>query len=483
MAKRVCVIDIGSNSVGMVVYEKTSRFAFKMLHQAKSKVQIAQNAYKNGGYLQPEPMQRAYDVLEDFVSISKSFQVKKILCVATSALRDAPNKQEFLQKIRHNLKLNIKVIDGEKEAYFGGVAVTNLLPFQKHSISVDIGGGSTEFTLIENGQIVQSFSLNLGTVRIKELFFDTNKSQEAIPFIDEKLAILEKLNPQTLIGIGGTLRAIANSVMQSANYPLKQLHAYTFHKEALQTQLTKILQAKDKNELRMLYIKENRLEVIQPGALIVSRIIQKLQCQNIITSEVGVKEGVYLADLLRNNKHKFPANFNVSVKMMMDSYITEHSYVNQLTKLTKELFVLTHTFFELPLEYKSLLSISAKLYNVGNIIDPLECCEINNSILLQNLKYGFTHQEILTITAITGNNTNITKRYGYLLPSKKIITSLRFLLRLSEALLTHRPSKGIDFSCEFKENTLYISSKKTLYLAKEATTKLQKPQDFQITFL
>ena len=82
MAKVTAVIDIGSNSARMVIYEKTSRFAFHMLNETKSKVRISENAYKNGGNLQEEPMQRAYEALCNFLSIASSYKARKILCVA-----------------------------------------------------------------------------------------------------------------------------------------------------------------------------------------------------------------------------------------------------------------------------------------------------------------------------------------------------------------------------------------------------------------
>ncbi len=98
MAKRVAVIDIGSNSVRLAVYEKTSRFAFHLLNESKSRVRLSENAYQNDGNLQELPMQRTIDALKDFLSIIASYKARKTLCVATSALRDAPNKKSFFNE-------------------------------------------------------------------------------------------------------------------------------------------------------------------------------------------------------------------------------------------------------------------------------------------------------------------------------------------------------------------------------------------------
>ena len=145
MAKITSIIDIGSNSMRMVVFAKTSRFAFHLINETKSKVKISQGAYENNGTLQQEPMKRAFLALESFLNISKNLKARKILCVATSALRDAPNKKEFLDKVKKELGLNIKVIDGNKEALLGGIAASNLLYQHNDFFTIDIGGGSTEF--------------------------------------------------------------------------------------------------------------------------------------------------------------------------------------------------------------------------------------------------------------------------------------------------------------------------------------------------
>ena len=115
MAKITAIIDIGSNSARMAIFEKTSHFGFHLLYETKSKVRISESTYENNGFLQPEPMQRAINALQDFLWIAKLHKARKIICVATSALRDAPNKNIFLQEAR-KIGLNIKVISGEEEA-------------------------------------------------------------------------------------------------------------------------------------------------------------------------------------------------------------------------------------------------------------------------------------------------------------------------------------------------------------------------------
>ncbi|MEA2074047.1 MAG: Ppx/GppA phosphatase family protein [Campylobacterota bacterium] len=488
MAKRVSVIDIGSNSIRMVVYEKTSRYAFHLLHEEKSKVRISQNAYKFDGALQEEPMQRTFDALRDFITISKSFKSKKLLCVATSALRDAPNQKEFLKKVKDKLKVDIKIISGEKEAYFGGIACANLLPEQKSALSIDIGGGSTEFSYINKKNVSNTISLKLGTVRLKELYFDNGDIKGATKYIDsqlEKLSIQEEID--SLIGIGGTFRALSSAIMQNSDYPLKRLHAYTYPTSIFDVFISNVLCANDQ-ELQLLGIKHNRLDVIKPGTLILQRVLKRLNVNNIITSGVGVREGVYLSDLLRTSAHKFPHNYNTSVKYLLDSHLNDTSFSTQLNTLSKKLFDLTHEFLNIDKKYRYELAIAAKVYPTGSNVHFFSQNKHTYYLIQNVLEYGFTHESntlIATLCKYAKNRlpaaSHLTK-YAELLPQERTTNALSYLLSLSISLLSHRPL-NIDFEMRFEDGVLKIDSKKTLYISKVAVSKLEcNNRAFEIRF-
>ena len=174
-SRKSSVIDtLSSSSTFVIRYgENLNVFAFSLINETKSRVKISEGCYENGGNLQEIPMERAYQSLKSFLNISNALKSRKVLCVATSALRDAPNSKVFLNRVKNDLGLSIKVIDGEKESYFGGVATSNLL-HDDEFITIDIGGGSTEFCFVKDKKILKSISLNIGTVRIKELYFNKN---------------------------------------------------------------------------------------------------------------------------------------------------------------------------------------------------------------------------------------------------------------------------------------------------------------------
>ncbi len=337
MAKRTAIIDIGSNSGRLVIFEKTSRYGFHLICEQKSKVRIGEGAYDKGGYLQPLAMKRAFLTLQSFIHTINKYQVHKTICVATSALRDAPNGKNFVQWIEKELGLSIKIIDGKQEATYGALAANNLLPIHE-GITIDIGGGSSDMALIQNGHIVDTYSLNLGTVRLKELFFDKGGlpmeeiNKKAKYFIDSALEALPgHFKHQAAIGIGGTARTLGKGIMKRTAYPFDKLHAFSYAVEEHSDYLEQIPLSFAKG-LKKFEIKKNRFDTIREGTLIFSSILSHIGAKSVTNSAVGVREGVYLEQFLKHENLKFPKDINPSIHSILDRfrpYITSESKKNE----------------------------------------------------------------------------------------------------------------------------------------------------------
>ena len=393
MAKVTSVIDIGSNSARMAIFRKTSRFGFHLIHEIKSKVRISEGCYENGGMLQEIPMQRALFALKEFLDIAKSYKTTKLFCVATSAIRDAPNAKEFLTRVKKECNLHIKVIDGQKEAFYGGVACANLV-HKKDGITIDIGGGSTECALIQNGKIIDLISLNIGTIRIKELFFDTrNDIEGAKAYINQELAKIPKhYQHDTIFGIGGTIRAVAKMLIKHTQYPLNRIHGYEFSPKEHKKLFEKIITS-SAHKLQDLPIPQDRIDTITSGVLIFASILEHLGAKNVITSGVGVREGVFLADLLRNQRYQFPSGFNPSVASLQDRFLLQTKYANQLKSLVLDLFDTLSVLHNCPTELRHILGIAAYLSPIGTILNFYQTNLHGAYILLNGLEYGFSHTQ------------------------------------------------------------------------------------------
>lgn len=462
MAKITAVIDIGSNSARMVVFERTSRYGFHLLHEAKSKVRISEGAYDNGGNLQEVAILRAMDALKDFIQIAKSYNATKILALATSAVRDAPNSQLFLKRVKDNLSLSIKVIDGEEESYLGALAALNLLPLQT-AITVDIGGGSTELALIRDSKIITTLSLPLGTVRLKELYFDKKAASK-----DVALAIKEKLLPfvkefsgHPLIAIGGTNRAIATAIMHSKKHPIDSVHGFTVTTKEVLKLTEKILEVRSSEELRKYKVKEERFDVIKEGTMIIKTIIEMFKPSSFTASGAGVREGAYLRDIL-GKQLRFPQGINPSVQSLADRFLPAGVSKNmKSTALT--LFDALQDHHKLETTFKNYLSTATQLSLIGRYVNFYNSSTHTFYLLINALSYGFSHTDRMMIANIIRPMNTKGEKSGF---SKKIrdypipfssLCWLEFILNTTKALHTI-PNENVQITLSLSKETITIAS-------------------------
>lgn len=489
MSKVTTIIDIGSNSMRMVVLQKSSRFAFSLINETKSRVKISEGCYENNGNLQEIPMQRAYESLKSFLNISNALKSRKIICVATSALRDAPNSKTFINKVRNELGLNIKVIDGEKEAYFGGVAASNLL-HDDTFVTVDIGGGSTEFCFVKNGKIEKSISLNIGTVRIKELYFNKNNIEGAKKYILDNLEKIFKLDveiPKKVVGIGGSIRALSKLIMAKNQYPLDILHGYTYEVKNEIALLNRISKAKNCEDLKSFGIKKDRFDTIKEGSFIFKTILEELKTQTVVTSGVGVREGVYLTDLLRNSNHKFPHNFNVSVKSLLDRFQIDEKQSAYFGNNAKKIFDSLKPLHKLDNKYKELLVVASKLNSIGSVLNFYKSNDNAFDFILNGLNYNFLHtSRVIVAYTIKFSKKSLPSqedilKHKDLLPSLEVVQWMSFMISLNIAINQDFSRSKVEYVLENK--TLKINLPNKSFLIESNIDKIETPQDLILEIL
>ncbi|RDU62632.1 Ppx/GppA phosphatase family protein [Helicobacter sp. MIT 14-3879] len=484
MSKVVAVIDIGSNSARMAIFRRTSRFGFSLIFEIKSKVRISEGSYEENGFLQKEPMQRALNTIKDFSKIAKNYKAKKLFCVATSAVRDAPNKYDFILSIKKETNVKIKVIDGKKEAFFGAVACSNLL-HKKDGITIDIGGGSTECAIIQNGKIIDLISLNIGTIRIKELFFDSKTDiKKAKEFINEEIKKIPPSFKNTLtynvFGIGGSIRALAKLIMKKEKYPINTLHGYEFEAEKHIPYFKNIYNS-DIKKLKDFKIPKDREDNIREGALIFTILLEYFNTKCVIVSGAGVREGVFLSDLLRNQNYIFPTNFNPSYRSLLDRFSLDTKTHNNIKNNAKKLFLLLKEKHKIDDKYLFHLESAAGLVKIGNYLSYYSSHEHSAYFLINALSYGYSHSSKAIICLLVKySNKKIPKddeiiHLSSLMPDILTMQWLSYILSLAESLANDI------VKLSFENEILYI--KNTSHIAKEKIISLDKPQEIKIEFI
>jgi exopolyphosphatase / guanosine-5'-triphosphate,3'-diphosphate pyrophosphatase len=486
MSKVTTIIDIGSNSMRMVVLQKSSRFSFSLINETKSRVKISEGCYENNGNLQDIPMQRAYESLKSFLNISHALKSRKIICVATSALRDAPNSNIFISRVRKDLGLNIKVIDGEKEAYYGGVAALNLL-HDDTFVTIDIGGGSTEFSFVKDGKIEKSISLNIGTVRIKELYFNKNDIEGARKNILDNLKKIFELGieiPKKVVGIGGSIRALSKIIMAQNNYPLDILHGYSYDVKKEASFFDKIIIARTNDDLKSLGVKKDRFDTIKEGAFIFKTIIDELNIKEVVTSGVGVREGVYLTDLLRNSNHKFPSNFNVSVRSLLDRFQIDEKQSAYLGNNAGKIFDVLKPMHNLEDKFRTLLVVASKLHSIGSTLNFYKSNDNAFDFILNGLNYDFLHtSRVIVAHTIKFSkkslpSKNDISKYEELLPSLRVMQWMSFMISLNIAINQDFSKPKVEYN--LNDEILEISLSNKSFLIQSNIEKLETPEDLNI---
>ena len=489
MAKITTIIDIGSNSMRMVVLKKSSRYAFSLINESKAKVKISEGCYENGGNLQEIPMQRAYESIKSFLSISNNLKSRKIICVATSALRDAPNAKIFLNRVKNDFGINIRVINGEKEAYYGGVAALNLI-HENSFVTVDIGGGSTEFCFVNSGKIVKSISLNIGTVRIKELFFNKNNLKGAKDYILENLKEIFDLGveiPTTVVGIGGSIRALSKTIMKNEEYPLDVIHGFKYDVKSQAKFMQNVINAKNENDLCELNIKKDRFDTIKEGTFIFKTILDELNIKKVITSGAGVREGVYLDDLLRNSNGVFPANYNVSVRSLLDRFEIDSKQSSYFGNNAGKIFDALKPMHKLDDEFRTKLVIASKLHSIGNTLNFYKSNDNAFDFLINGLNYDFSHKDRLIIAHIIKfSRKSLPKErslgiYESLLPDIETMKWLSFMISLNLAVNEDFSRPKIDYVLE--NDKLNINLPNNSFFIKSNIEKIELPKELTLNII
>jgi len=238
------VIDLGSNSVRMSI-NKVEGEKWAVVERLRETVRLSEGMEKDN-FLKEEAIKRVIDALIKFCEIAKAYKCVSIAAIATAAVRNAANKEMFLSRVKEATGIDFKVISGEEEAYYAFLALRETQGV-KNGIILDTGGGSTELTLVKNGEMLKTVSLPLGAVVLTERMAHSSESQlyryvashvGAVNWIDEcgslpvfatggsarTLAMLCKKKPLTIKEIDGlklTYRHVAQMYQKIFNTPLK----------------------------------------------------------------------------------------------------------------------------------------------------------------------------------------------------------------------------------------------------------------------
>ena len=296
---RVAAIDCGTNSIRLLIADITDG-NFKEVVRTMEIVRLGQGVDQNKSF-HPDAITRTLSAVEKFAQLIASKGVEKIRFCATSATRDASNRELFTNGVKKILGVEVEVIPGEQEAALSFIGATKELsqsdgPF----LVVDIGGGSTEF-VFGSEKVEFAKSVNIGCVRMSERHLNLQPptmAQIAEAIIDIDLAITQaaKVVPisqaKSLVAVAGTATTVAAAALKLEEYDRYLIHLSRISAPSVH-QVAAMFQSMNKDQITALgYMHPGRVDVITAGALVLSRIMAATGASEFIASESDILDGI-----------------------------------------------------------------------------------------------------------------------------------------------------------------------------------------------
>jgi len=296
---RVAAIDCGTNSLRLLIADIDGN-NFREVHRDMRVVRLGQGVDKNKAFA-PEAIERTLAVTAEYAAVLRSKGVEKIRFCATSATRDATNRDLFIEGVREILGIAPEVIPGSEEAALSFLGATKelgqeLSPF----LVVDIGGGSTEFVLGSTA-VEAARSVNVGCVRMSERHLTAqppNAIQIAEAIVDIDAAILDAGSDvdftaaQTLIAVAGTATTVAAAALELVEYNRYAIHLSRIPAAKVH-QVAEMFAAMTRDEIAALgYMHPGRVDVITSGSLVLSRVMTLTGAKEFVASESDILDGI-----------------------------------------------------------------------------------------------------------------------------------------------------------------------------------------------
>jgi exopolyphosphatase/guanosine-5'-triphosphate,3'-diphosphate pyrophosphatase len=439
----VSFIDIGTNSVRLLVVRLNPNHSYSILSQQKQQVRLGEGEFEEEEIL-PDAIERLVVVCKKFTELAQSFNTEEFVAVATSAMREAANQQEILHLLRHESRLDVRVISGQEEArliYLGVSSGINLEDQQ--AFFIDIGGGSTEIAIgdKQNYQFLDSFKL--GAIRLSNHYLSGNVTEPVLPegykkiqqhVRDAIIHSLKKINrqkPELAVGSSGTIMNLAEIAQkafhQDGNY-VENVLTYKDLRKVIDLLCSRPLDQRRK----IPGINPERADIIIHGAAILDVFMKELSFNSIMITSRGLQDGLLVDYLSRMDA--FPLFGDLSPRQRSVLQLGRSCGINEVhartvTSLVLELFdsakaIKLHVYGD---RERELLEYATFLHDIGSFISYTNHHAHSYYIIKNSELLGFDQKEVNFMA-------NIARFHRKRTPRKKDPEILELDTREREAL-------------------------------------------------
>ncbi len=470
--RRTAVIDLGSNSFRLVVFTASEEDGWwKRTDEIYEAVRIGAGLGASGR-LGRKPMRRALQAIDVFAHFCRASGIgpEDIQPMATSAIRDAANQAEFLERVREETGLEVRVLSQEEEARYGYLAAVNSTTLADGAV-LDLGGGSMQLVEVTGRHSGRLGSWPLGSVRMTEQFMPTPDpvSKKARRELHAHVAqTLEEADwlPRTgrrLVGIGGTVRNLAAAAQAMTGLPSLGVQGFVLGRDVLDDLIERLagMPADERGSLRG--IKEGRADVILAGALVVQAVLEIGGFDAIEVTEAGLREGVFFESYLDGDPPLFDDVRRASVLNLAAQYHVDPAHTEHVAKLALGLFDQLAAAGVHPGDpaERELLWCAAVLHDIGMSVDYDDHHKHSRYLILNAGLPGFDPREVALIAQAARYHRKGMPELGELAPlarkgDTQRLDRLATLLRLAEDLERSRDQSVRDARVAMQNGTVSL---------------------------
>ncbi|HHW38207.1 MAG TPA: Ppx/GppA family phosphatase [Bacillales bacterium] len=444
MQEKFAIIDIGSNTMRLVIYcnEKSGRL--KEIENIKTMARL-RNYLDDRQYLDNTGMDILISTLKSFEEVTKYYDIQSINAVATATIRHARNQHEILENIRTSTNINVKILSEFEEAYYGFLAVINSTSISE-GITVDVGGGSTEVTYFHDRKLMYYHSLPFGALSLRKQFMEgpvptTDELLQLTTYLHEQINTIDWIKDMRgvpIIGIGGSARNIVQIDQRRKMYPLGGLHQYEMSTNEL-TAVKESLISLPFEKLKCVEgLSEDRADIIIPALEVFNVFFQITNASSFILSRKGLRDGVVYEELLKPFGIKmFPNVLEESLYELEYDYEINIDNVVQVSRIAISILNSLQKFGFLSITDHELTEAkrAALLFQLGRYIDDEASSQHTFYLLANRTIDGLMHSERLRIAAIASFKSK-TNLKNYLEPFADWISKEDFVvIRILGAVL------------------------------------------------
>lgn len=453
----IAAIDIGTNSFHLIVVKTDSDGNFDIIDREKEVIRLGEGNPGDIKTILRHSIERAVTALKRFKGIADSHNAN-IRAVATSAVREALNGEDFIATVLKETGIEIEVVSGHEEARLIYLGILKAVPiYDEQVLCFDIGGGSTEFIVGHKGNIKFSTSLKLGAVRLTHKFFPDYKVNKSLVKVcrnwveGELFHVLrdtKEYSYNKVVGSSGTFLAAANMIAVRKGLELSAamaLNNFSFKAEEL-FELEEEILSKKTPALRKKIpgLDSKRVDIIPAGIIILASIVRLLGIKELTASDYALREGVII-DSIQSIKHspELPSIVDIrmeSVKKLADSSSYPREHCIHVAFLAGKIFDQTKDYHKLETKYKEYLEVAARLHDIGHHIAHSQHHRHTQYIIKNSELLGFTDNEINIIANVAryhrkSHPKNSHHDFAVLNEhNREVVMKLSALLRLADSL-------------------------------------------------